>query len=175
MARILAATFGLILFSVIGTHGVFAAQQCVTQTSLTCEMSRQCPEGMISFGCKDGRRKCCTPDNSSPPGPTTGGGSIGGNIPYAGCEVGGVLRKDIKSADCREAQTSGCIRRLLTESQYYACLRAQKPAKASGCMVAGVNRTDIGDSDCKEAQTTGCIRRLLTPTQYSNCLKAQKH
>jgi hypothetical protein len=173
MVRLLAAACGFIVFCAITTHGAFAAQQCVTQTSLTCEMSRQCPVGMISFGCSNGIRKCCTPDVGPNPSVTTGGGTIGPTT--FSCSIGGVLRTDIARQDCAEAQNTGCIRHLLTEDQYYACLRAQKPTKVSGCLIGGVKRMDIGDSDCGEAQRTGCIRRLLTPTQYTNCLNAQPH
>ncbi len=90
-----------------------------------------------------------------------------------GCEIGGKTRMDVLDRDCQEAQTTGCIKRLLTDAQYKGCLRAQ-PVVSSGCMIGGVNRKDIADRDCREAQKTGCIKRLLTDVQYQNCLKAQK-
>jgi hypothetical protein len=90
-----------------------------------------------------------------------------------GCEIGGKTRMDVLDRDCQEAQTTGCIKRLLNDAQYKSCLRAQ-PVVSSGCMIGGVNRKNIADRDCREAQKTGCIKRLLTDQQYQDCLKAQK-
>lgn len=44
---------------------------------------------------------------------------------YYGCMVAGVFRKDIAKADCLEAQSTGCIRHLLTDQQYKNCIAAQ--------------------------------------------------
>ena len=90
----------------------------------------------------------------------------------ATCLIAGVRRTDIAAADCSEAQTTGCIRHLLTDAAYRACLRAQ-PTHSTGCRIAGVLRFDIADADCHEAFTTGCIQHLLTQAQYAACLKAQ--
>ncbi len=90
-----------------------------------------------------------------------------------GCLIGGTLRTDIADADCLEAQRTGCIRHLLSDQAYAACLRAQ-PVISHGCRIGGVMRMDIADTDCQEAQRTGCIQRLLTQIQYRDCLAAQK-
>ena len=90
-----------------------------------------------------------------------------------GCEIGGEVRMDIFDRDCQEAQSTGCVQRLLDDAGYRACLRAQ-PVVSGGCLAGGVSRRDIADRDCQEAQTTGCVRRLLTKIEYLQCLRAQK-
>jgi hypothetical protein len=110
---------------------------------------------------------------NSVPKPVKDSCCISGVTSYHGCVIGGVLRKDIEERDCEEARTTGCIRRLLSDAAYKACLRAQ-PVVSSGCLIGGVMRKDIADKDCKEAQQTGCIKRLLTDQQYQSCLQAQK-
>ena len=57
----------------------------------------------------------------------------------SGCLIGGVMRKDIADSDCREAQNTGCIRRLLNDTQYASCIAAQhpKPVKRIGTAKAG--------------------------------------
>ncbi len=115
-----------------------------------------------------------------------------------GCEIGGVVRMDVLDRDCQEAQTTGCIKRLLSKSAYAACLRAQ-PVVSSGCLIGGVTRKAhmlremlvglpvrahrceiccavrmvVLDRDCQEDQTMGCIKRLLSEFAYAACLRAQ--
>ena len=174
-ARAVFASLGLLAI-IVAAEPSSAAQQCMTVTDLSCASGFQgCPTGFRSMGCRDSRRTCCRDTGGNPAPPNTGGGSLGGNPPaLAGCLVGGVMRRDIIPADCPEAQRTGCIRRLLSEDQYAACLRAQPVASGRGCVVAGVLRKDIARTDCREAPATGCIRRLLTAEQYKNCLAAQK-
>lgn len=85
------------------------------------------------------------------------------------CLYNNTAREDIPTADCPEAQRTGCIKHMLTNQQYLACIAAQP----SGCVMGGVVRRDIGPGDCAEAQQTGCVRHLLTPDQYQACLAAQ--
>ena len=89
-----------------------------------------------------------------------------------GCEIGGKTRMDVLDRDCQEAQSTGCIKRLLSEEQYKACLSAH-PVTSSGCMIGGVMRSDVADIDCREAEPKVCIKHLLTDQQYQNCLESQ--
>lgn len=41
------------------------------------------------------------------------------------CIIAGKNRNDLSELDCQEAKATGCVRRLLTPSQYTACLDAQ--------------------------------------------------
>jgi hypothetical protein len=93
----------------------------------------------------------------------------------AACLLNGQMRQDISSADCLEAQRTGCVRGMLTAEQYINCLRANERAQKSGqsCIIGGVIRNDLSARDCREAKSTGCVRRLLTAEQYENCLNAQ--
>lgn len=88
------------------------------------------------------------------------------------CVIGGKVRNDLSVADCKEANATGCVRRLLNDVQYNNCLAAQP---GNHCVIAGVVRNDLKGDDCAEAKATGCVRRLLTTEQYQNCLDAQPH
>src|SRR5262245_38854042 len=46
------------------------------------------------------------------------------------CVLGGRVRNDLSDLDCEEAKATGCVRRLLTPSQYRACLDAQPAVQA---------------------------------------------
>jgi hypothetical protein len=124
MFRLLAVVGVLIALDVI-TAPVATAQGCYTERASTCALTPKCSFHMISRGCSRGVRTCCPVNLGGTPQVTTGGGTIGGG--YIGCYIGGVLRRDIVQGDCHEAQTTGCIRRLLTAAQYTNCLRAQRP------------------------------------------------
>jgi hypothetical protein len=69
------------------------------------------------------------------------------------CKIAGVNRKDIAAADCKEAQTTGCIRHLLTASQYSACLKANKP-KPSDAVCQAFGKRMVGMAN--EALTLKC-------------------
>jgi hypothetical protein len=86
--------------------------------------------------------------------------------------IAGVQRNDISDADCLEAQRTGCVRHMLSDTQYTNCLAANKNKQAS-CVLNGQVRDDLSPQDCEEARATGCVRRLLNDTQYKNCLDAQ--
>ena len=94
---------------------------------------------------------------------------------HANCLIGGENRADIADNDCLEAQRTGCVRHMLTPTQYKNCLQANAEAKAAGktCIIANKIRNDLSELDCEEAKATGCVRRLLTDEQYANCLDAQ--
>lgn len=171
MLRLFMFLGSLLFVNLFATGTVSAAPQCYVERSSSCATTAQCRLGTISQGCSGGVRRCCTVETTSPPPVTTGGGSIGGN-PV--CVVAGVQRRDIAAGDCREAQTTGCIKRLLTPVQYRNCIVAQNKGSYPGCYVGGVWRTDIARQDCREAQLTGCIRRLLTAAQYQACRAAQR-
>jgi hypothetical protein len=93
----------------------------------------------------------------------------------ARCLLNGQIRQDISSADCLEAQRTGCVRNMLNAQQYINCLEANRRVQQSGqaCILGGTIRNDLSASDCAEAKQTGCVRRLLTAQQYENCLAAQ--
>jgi hypothetical protein len=129
MFRLLAAVGVLIALDVI-TAPIASAQGCYMERASTCLLTPKCSFNMISQGCTRGVRTCCPVKMGYPPPVTTGGGTIGGG--YRGCHIKGVLRADIVQGDCHEAQSTGCIRRLLTAGQYAACLRAQRPIKKTG-------------------------------------------
>lgn len=94
----------------------------------------------------------------------------------ARCLINGDYRDDISDADCLQAQRTGCVRSMLTETQYESCAKAVKDAKARGevCLINGHARHDLSPYDCKEAKATGCVKRLLTSAQYAACLDAQR-
>lgn len=94
-----------------------------------------------------------------------------------GCLIKGVRRTDIADSDCEEAQRTGCVRSMLTSTQYVNCLKANREARVSGqeCIIAGTVRRDLSALDCEEAKATGCVRRLLTAAQYTACLNAQPY
>lgn len=171
MFRLLMLLGSLLLLNVSVTETASAAPQCYFERSASCSTTAQCRLGTISQGCSGGVRRCCTVVTTTPPPVTTGGGTIGGN-PV--CVIGGVQRRDIAAGDCREAQTTGCIRRLLTPVQYRNCIVAQGRGAYPVCIAGGVRRTDIAPQDCREAARTGCIRRLLTAAQYQACRAAQR-
>src|SRR5262249_14748121 len=90
----------------------------------------------------------------------------------ARCLIAGVMRNDIADDDCLEAQRTGCVRHMLTDTQYRNCLVANTNKKPT-CVIAGQVRDDLSPLDCDEAKATGCVRRLLSAAQYKNCLDAQ--
>lgn len=127
----------------------------------------RCPKGLV-WRNKEGNKLdtvCVTPEERD-----------GKSTTYATCIVGGVARTDIAPSDCKEAQTTGCIRSKLSPQAYTNCIAAQNPIRRLGklCIIGGVVRKDIlTASDCVEAKTTGCIKRELSARQYANCLAAQ--
>jgi len=94
----------------------------------------------------------------------------------ARCLIGGAYRYDIADRYCLEAQRTGCVRSMLTPSQYTSCLKANKDAldQGRGCIdQAGRVRNDLSAEDCEEGLATGCVQRLLTAAQYRACMDAQ--
>ena len=87
------------------------------------------------------------------------------------------MHNEIADSDCFEAQRTGCVRHLLTETQYRNCLAVNAQTQKSGaaCILHGQVHTEFSPEDCAEAKATGCVRRLLTPAQYVNCINVQKH
>ena len=139
----------------------------------SCVFDEKCKAWTFVQSGIQGPKAHCWLKSSAPAGKKDKCCTSGIPVRAHGCEIGGKTRMDVLDRDCQEAQTTGCIKRLLNDAQYKSCLRAQ-PVVSSGCMIGGVNRKDIADRDCREAQKTGCIKRLLTDLQYTNCLKAQK-
>jgi hypothetical protein len=99
------------------------------------------------------------------------------NPAQATCLLGGTMHNEIADSDCFEAQRTGCVRHLLTETQYRNCLAVNAQAQKGGaaCILHGQVHTEFSPEDCAEAKATGCVRRLLTPAQYVNCINVQKH
>lgn len=139
----------------------------------SCEFDEKCKAWTFVQSGVQGPKAHCWLKNSVPKANKDKCCVSGLPVRAHGCEIGGKVRMDILDRDCQEAQSTGCIKRLLSDAAYKACLRAQ-PVTSSGCLIGGVMRKDIADRDCKEAQNTGCIKRLLTDQQYQNCLQAQK-
>jgi hypothetical protein len=139
----------------------------------SCEFDLQCKAWTFVKSGLQGPKAHCWLKNSEPTASNNNCCVSGLPVRAHGCEIAGKVRMDVLDRDCQEAQTTGCIKRLLTDAEYKGCLRAQ-PVVSSGCLIDGVNRKDIADRDCKEARDTGCIRRLLTTDQYRRCLVAQK-
>lgn len=83
-----------------------------------------CPTGEAAWGVRtaygkyvNGLGLICRKLEFGPPGATSD----------EGCNINGTIRKDIAPADCKEAQTTGCIKHLLTDAQYARCMKANKP------------------------------------------------
>jgi hypothetical protein len=96
----------------------FCDGACVTGET-TRRRESEAPAGDAKFGksCTTGSKHlCCRPD------PAPQGSS---------CTINGTPRPDISDADCEEARNTGCIRHLLTDKQYTACLAAQPGAIAA--------------------------------------------
>ena len=138
-----------------------------------CEFDEQCKSWTFVQSGVQGPKAHCWLKNSVPKATNDKCCVSGLPVRAHGCEIGGKVRMDILDRDCQEAQTTGCIKRLLSDAQYKGCLRAQ-PVISSGCVIDGVTRKDVADRDCREAQKTGCIKRLLTDQEYQRCLAAQK-
>ncbi len=82
----------------------------------------------------------------------------------SGCVIAGVFHPEIAESDCLEAQTVGCIRRLLTDQQYVNCLKANgrrpgvimhsgKPKKPKGDAIA--TDAEIKNEHEDEMKVTG--------------------
>jgi hypothetical protein len=103
----------------------------------------EAPAGDTTFGksCFTGSKHlCCKPD------PVPEGSS---------CVINGVARPELSDADCDEGKNTGCIRHLLTEKQYTACLAAQPGAIAAKKKVCGAYARRM-DAMVKEAAKLNC-------------------
>jgi hypothetical protein len=91
---------------------------------------------------------------------------------HATCFFNGVKRPDLADRDCLEAQKTGCVRSMLTDAQYTACLTdfSQKKRNGGVCILNGKVRSEFNATDCAEAKATGCVRRFLTDIDYQKCI-----
>jgi hypothetical protein len=131
------------LTSPFGSEGVpDFGKACILGGSkaLCCE---RCPSGLV-WREKDGNRYdvvCVTPEERD---------GLPESKPVtklkikSGCTIAGVPRPDIDDSDCLEAQTTGCVRRLLTDEQYANCLAANR--RANGVIRQTGKRTQPKES-----------------------------